>query len=676
MKLKGTARNKIKHTQKETKNIFQWIYLLGILLLTILVYSKSIKNDFIRSWDDNLYILQNEIIKDTGFENVKTIFSSIQIDNYSPITTLILAIEYSINGPEPLPFHVTSLIFHILNILLVYFFIHRLTGKRNVSLITTLLFAVHPMFVESVVWIPAQSSIICSIFSLVTLIFYVDYVKSAFKIKYLVISFIFFLLSLMSKSITVTLPFLLILIDYFLRRRFSFKIIYEKIPFFALSILFGIIAIRSLGSYFIGDITDTGFSFIDKIFFSGYLIVVYTAKLLIPFKLSALHYYPEQSGVLPFEYYIVPLFIILIIFGIFKSGRFKKQLIFGFLFYVISISIVLPLFSYRQTIFAERYLYTAYIGLFVIIGLLYDVITSNKSKLSRKQKSYFITVLTVLTLFYSVYSYNRTKVWENGVTLFTDVVEKYPNHFKGYGMLGVAKTIISDLQGALSTYEKGLALNPDHKLSIMNLAFVKSKLNDHEGAIQGYTKLIEMDYKKSKIFLGRGIAKCKLKNYTGGIEDFNKAIEIDPDMAINYENRGVAYNKLKQYEEAIKDFDKAIEIDPDYTEAYDYRGLANFKMENFENARIDFNNAIRTNTNYIDAYNNMGILLARMENYKEALEYFNKAILINPKHADAYKLRGNIYFVYNNIKEACKDWNKAYELGDKSIIGLIKQNCK
>jgi len=659
------------HNKKSTL-----LYLSGILFLTIIVYSGSVNNDFIRSWDDNLYILQNEIIKDVGFENIKTIFTSIQVDNYSPVTTLILAIEYSIAGPEPGPFHIISLVFHLLNILLVFYFIHHLTGKRNVSLITTLLFAVHPMFVESVAWIPAQSSIICSIFTLGTLIFYVDYIRYGFKRKFLLFSFLLFILTLMSKSIAVTLPFLLMLIDYFLKRKFTIKVFIEKIPFFALSVVFGILAIKSLDSYFVGDIPEIGFSFFDKIFFSGYIIVIYLVKLLVPFKLSSLHLYPEQSGTLPIEYYIIPALILLIIFGIYKSGSFKKQLIFGLLFYVVSISIVLPLFSLRQTIFAERYLYISYIGLFIIVGLLYDSIASNKGRLSKSRKSYFIFFLALLTLFFSIFSYSRNKVWENGVTLFTDVVEKDPNSSMGYDMLGVAKSVIGDLPSALLAYEKAVALKPDYNNAIRNLAIVKSNLKDYKGAIQDYTKLIEVDYKKSQCYLDRGISKCQLQNYIGGIEDFNKAIELEPDNAYIYKNRGVSNNKLKNYKEAIKDFDMVIELNPDYTEAYNLRGVAKLNLEDYEGAMNDYYSAIRIDPSYFSAYNNLGILNARLEEYQKALEYFNKAISINPNHAEAYKYRGNIYFVYSNIQDACRDWNKAYELGDKTIIGMIQQNCR
>ena len=368
------------------------------------------------------------------------------------------------------------------------------------------------MHVESVAWVSERKDLLYSFFFLCGLITYTKSVKCSelgnqfTKYRYIAITFIFFILSLLSKSSAVCFPLVLILIDYYLINNFRLKLnnlkpmkimqyLADKLPFLILAIIFGVISINSQKNY--GAIIDIShsFSIFDRIFLVSYSASFYIIRLIMPVKLCIMHDYPTKlSGMLPIEYYLSSIFIISIFVTIIiiKSSQFKKDLIFGLLFYLITIIFVLQIIPVGYAITAEHYSYLPYIGLVFTIGIfLLKIINENKLKIL-----IFKFLLVIITLIFLMLTYNRNKVWENGVTLFTDVIKKNPNYGDGYN--------------------------------------------------------------------SRGVAYFNMQRYNEAIKDYNKAISLKPDFVEAYNNRGNAYYVLNKYNEAINDWEKAIQLNPGY----------------------------------------------------------------------------------------------------------------
>ena len=634
------------------RNIF---ILSFILLITFLVFWNSIGNDFVTNWDDKGYLMDNGYIKVITPESIKAIFSSYYNGNYHPLTTITYALEYKFFGFDPKPYHINNLIIHLLNVIMVFVLMQLLIGRVEAAALAALFFGIHPMHVESISWISERKDLLYTFFYLGALINYIYYIKKENKKTiYFIVSLLLFSLSLISKSAAVSFPVLLLLIDYFYNRSFSVKTIAEKIPFFAFAVGFGVAALYSQSA--MGAIQDIspGFSYFDRFFLANYTTISYIFKFFIPYKLCCLHPYPiKVNGMLPMEYYFTPIVVTLIVLGVYKSTKFKKDLIFGLLFFLIPISLVLQILPVGKAIVADRYTYVPYLGLLFILGRFYCN-TIDNAEMSKKWKPVFIGVLAAFTLIFSIVTYNRNKVWQNGLTLFSDVIDKYPLIDYAYNNRGLAKG-----EG------------------IRNSKTGEFEFKDHLGAIADYNEAVRLNPRFAEAINNRGFARYFLKDYKTAIMDFTEAVLVDPKYQLSYFNRGIVKAELKDYQGSAADYTEAIRIKPDYPDALYNRG--NLKINNlqdYKGAVEDYTATIRYKPSSAEAYHNRGVAKYFLQDHLEAINDFNIAIQINPNYAEAYNNRGSAKFYLKKTAEACEDWHKADQLGYAGAKAILGQYCK
>ncbi len=571
---KSVNRQNVKnpiHAPKR-KSIAYSNYLLPfVLIITAIIFGNTLGNDF-ASWDDSVTILNNDIIKQLNWESIKEIFFNFRGTDF-PLTIFSFALEYKFFGLNPFYFHLTNYIFHLLNVLLVYLFIKRFSGKVWVAFITSLFFGIHPMHVESVAWITERKDVLYSFFFLLSLYCYNKYLSTDNKFIYLFWSFFWFSLSLMSKPAAACLPLVLILMDYYFYKKIALKTLLLKIPFFAIVLLLGIVTVffqKSFGA--VANLTPA-FTIFDRVFLFSYSTVYYLLMAVAPFNLCSIHFYPVKTGsMLPVEYYLALPALLLLIWMIFKSNRFKHEIIFGMLFYFITIIMVLQIIPVGQAIVSERYSYIPYIGVFFIIGHFFSDVIENKKSILKKFKPIISISLIFLIVLFCFQTYNRNKVWKNGIVLFTDVINKYPEQGFGWFARGYSK------------YEK----------------------EDHEGAIADFTKAIEINPKDPEFYFNRGNVFTTTNRIENAIADYTHAIQLKSDYSEAFSNRGAAYAYHNQLNESLKDFDKAISLNPKYAEAFFGRGLTKNSMNDKQGACNDWQAALKfgyTNaTSTIDMY--------------------------------------------------------------------------
>jgi tetratricopeptide (TPR) repeat protein len=591
----------------------KYIYLSLILLLTILLYSNSIKNQFV-SYDDEFYIQNNEHIKSLSSKNISKIFSTYYFSNYHPLTTLSYALDYHFafdkksGNINPVRFHIVNLVFHLLNVLLVFGLIFLLVKRVNLAAIAALLFAIHPFHVESVSWISERKDVLYTFFYLLSLVTYLYYQRNEGRYKYLVLCFTCFCFSLLSKSMAVTLPILLLLLDYYKSNKITGKQLIEKIPFLVLSVIFGIVAIKSQQSS-VSDITHS-FSLFNQVFLISYGIVFYIFKFFVPVNLSVLHPYPGMSsGFLPLQYYLSLIVIIGIAASlIFISFRFKKEILFGLFFFLISISVVLQIFPVGQALVAERYTYVPYIGFIFIVVKAFDYLVEYRKQMYIKIKPFLIGLLTVYIVFFSYMIWNRNIIWKNSESLWADVIKKYPKNFYGYFGLGNAYYSKGNFNEAIAKYNKSISLYQAFADTYYSRGTAKYRINDLKGAVEDFTFAVQLKPNYQEAYSNRGTARLQLQDFFGAKQDFDKAIGINPLDPIEYYNRGNVLYYMQKDSLALLDLNKAIQLKPVYPEAYLNRGLVYYYMKNYPAACNDWKYALSMGsqdaTNYLNQFCN------------------------------------------------------------------------
>ncbi len=626
--------------------VYAIVLVAAILLTTVIVYSNSLNNSFVK-WDDDKYVCNNKDIRQLNGQSILRFLTTYYLRMYQPITMISYACDYKLGELNPLTYHRTNCIFHLLNVLLVFYAILLLTKQMSIAAISALLFGIHPLHVESIAWVSERKDLLYSFFYLGSLIAYVLYRKrnNSYKLYFLAIPL--FLLSLLSKSAAVTLPLILVLTDYYLGYKPAFKNSLDKIPFFTLSVIFGVISLIS--QRIIGSSWDyvTGYTFLDRLFMGAYAFTFYIIKSILPFGLSAIHPLPlKPAGLLPVKYYISGLTFIAfmwMIIRVFKSKAdetLRKDIIYGVLFFVFTIAPILFI-PVGQAVVAERYTYIPYIGLFVILGRVYVYLGQKKYTWAPKPQYLYAAVIGIMLIVFAHGAYARNAVWRDTLALFSDVIDKYPEAGLAYNNRGNVRRDQSDFQGAMEDYSKAIELNYDDAYN--NRGILRNRMNDYKNAIEDFNRALNGKSDREVVYYNRGIAKLNLGDFGGAVEDFGKAIEINPRYSDAYNNRGfVRYEKLSDFAGAINDFDTAIRLSPAEPDLYYNRGNAKTLAGIYQDAIIDYDRALQIKPDYGEAYFNKGITLLRLK----------------------------------KVVPACLNWNKALEFGAAHATKLIQMYCR
>ena len=400
-----------------------------LFVIPIIVYFSVTGHQFLTSWDDAWMVLNNYTIGGLSFSNIGKIFSESNQGQYSPLNQLIYNVIYIWFGSDPFFFHLTSVLWHAINVCLVYAFVKSLFGLRenggNVKLIqitaflTALLFAVHPVNTEAVAWISASKIPLYTLFGLSGLLCYMRYLKSGKK-RWLAVTFVLFVLSFLSKEQAIIIPFVMPLIDWFAGRNlWDKKLWIEKIPFLALALTGGFytLTLRNI------DLVEyrAGYPLWQRMVFACYAITEYLTKLIVPLKLMYLYPFPMAPGeLLPHRFFLYPVIVAFIV-GLLIYYRKYKVLVFSALFFLLNVSLTLHIISMsRSTIVADRYIYLSCIGFFAPTfwyGAQYVM------RLSKYKKIFACILFGAYLLCLTGYTIKHSEVWHNNDTLKKEVRE-------------------------------------------------------------------------------------------------------------------------------------------------------------------------------------------------------------------------------------------------------------
>jgi protein O-mannosyl-transferase len=642
-----TAARKAAIDVSDKRKIF--IYLILISLCTLICYSPTFKNEM-TNLDDEEYLIKNPLIKDFNIHTISKMFYTgtgkelFWMGNYHPLTMLSLNINYQMLSrgdfdeegtlKNPFVFQLTNVLLHILNTVLVFFLISLLFNNFPIALITALFFGIHPLHVESVTWISERKDVLYTAFFLSSLIFYTRYIEKKNLINF-ILSFSFFLLSALSKGQAVGLGITLVAIDYLKNRNLlDFKLIVEKAFFIAAGIIFGIIAITAQQE---NHAVYGGFNVPIKVLIASWGFLQYFQKLIFPVNLSAFYPYPADR-IIPVHYASGLILIGLIVYACIYFFKKSRGITFALAFYCINIFLLLQLIPVGYALMADRYVYVSSIGFFLLMGLLYQKLIDRK----QISKNILIGICAVLTIYWGYLTFERTQIWKNSLTLWSDILEKQPK--ANFALLG-----ISELYNTLA--EKCKKDNDNNKYAEYKLQIISN-----------LSKAIELNYLPG--YYLRGVAKLDYgealndSSYiTSSITDFDTAVKIDNDYPRSSPNR------IFQYE---------------FFEVLAKRAAAFEALGDFEKALSDYTSAIEAapgNDEKCSSYFSRAAVKYKLHNISGAIDDLSFILEQKPENIPALSTRGTYYLELQSIKNACTDFSIAANLQDNSSILKFQKYC-
>lgn len=642
---KKSVKKPVKPVVSIQQGKFGYLWITGVLAITFIVFFPAIRNQFV-SFDDPHYIVDNPYIKGFTAENLKTIFftDANNLGNYHPITILSFAVNYSTSGLDPAGYHLVNVLLHLLNTLLVFqlamhLFIRIGSGRTQLlSSVTALLFGIHPLHVESVAWVSGRKDLLYTCFYLLSLLVYIRYLDKK-AVKYYLLSLLFFLLSLLSKGMAVTLTFSVIALDYFFKRDlFTKKIILEKIPFFLLSLVFGIISISVQQAQGATEIIK--FGVFDRAVFACYGFTQYLIKFIFPYKLCGYYPYPDlKAANIPGTYYltIIPAFLSILLFIYFLLIRPNRTIIFGILFFFINVMFVLQFFPVGSAVMADRYTYLSSFGIFFLaasgFGYLIQKFTTARTLL--------ISLFIIYSLSLSAVSTRRCADWHDSYSFWNDVMTKYPHFYPAYNNLGEMYETDGRNEEAITVFSNSIVANKNNPNAYFHRGSIYGKSGRLKEAISDLTEAINVSPGFTQAYINRAIAKAMNQDARGALADLDSVLVKGKNESA-YFNRGILKNDLKEYDQAIPDFQEAINLNPSCTSCYYSLGLANYYAKQFQNA----------------------------------VKAFSTCLEMNPSYGNALYYRALCYLEVNRNDSSCMDLQRAAKLGIKEAQPFIDQYCR
>jgi tetratricopeptide (TPR) repeat protein len=514
-----------------TNERLKLIVYIVLALLTLAVYRQVNQFEFI-NLDDNIYVTENSYLQSgSTLEGIRWAFITTYAEFWHPLTWLSLILDFQFYGLNAGGYHGTNLILHILTTLLLFWLFNRMTNEIWKSAFVAAFFALHPLHVESVAWISERKEVLSVFFWMLTLCFYVFYTEKPEARRYLLVV-LSFVLALMSKPIVVTLPVIMILLDYWPLSRCRTGIesqkgnwllwqLKEKTPFFVLSAIFSIITIiaqsrHSLKSIYLSDrIANAFVSF-----------VTYLKKMFWPFDLAIFYQTSDQI----YLWQTLGVFLLILTLSAFVIVTVKRlpYLFVGWLWYVITILPVLGITYTGVHWMHDTYTYLPSIG--ISIGLAWGIPSLIENDTIRKN-ILFPTVIVFLVMM-SVLSWKQCGYWKNSIELFSHNLHITNNNYLAYDHRGIAYGQIGQYPRAIDDFSKSIDLKPDYFKGYNNRGFTYFKIDQYQKAIRDYDEAIRLKPDYAKAYNNRAIVYLNLSKNIPGCSDAQKACELGDCMTL------------------------------------------------------------------------------------------------------------------------------------------------
>jgi len=629
----------------------QAVIVVLLALTTLLVYLPLTRSDFV-TFDDMTYVVDNPHVRNgLTLEGVAWAMTAFHASNWHPVTWISHMTDVGISGVSPGFHHGTNIVLHIVSVVALFLLLTRITGETAPSAVVAAVFAIHPLHVESVAWISERKDVLSTLFGIASIAAYCRYCTTNSGSLYAT-AVGAYALSLMSKPMLVTLPCLLVLLDYWPLRRLAFfdghdcsdeqapasrgiafrQIVVEKLPFLALSAASS--AITLLAQHRGGAVVSTdAVPIMQRFANAAVAYVAYIAKAFYPVNLAI--FYPHP-GVVPAGIAIccaaaiggVTMLVLL-------NRRRMPQVAVGWLWYLGTLVPVIGIVQVGSQSMADRYMYFPLVGLSVaVVWWAWDA-----AQRAPRGRAVFVAVATICVAMLAPVSRRQVSFWKDSETLFTHAMSVTGKNPKMLYCRGIDSANRGEWARAEADFTGAIALAPSYAKAYLQRGVVYYNVGKHDGAIADFTTALTLKPDDAEAHNNRGNVLSARGDHQGAIADLRRACELNPS-GFFYNNLGSAYAKSKDHESAVRCFTTACDLSPGWTVCLVNRGQSN----------------------------------AAMKRYSEAIADFTRAIALAPNLSSAWLERGAVFDTLGDRKRAEADMKAAARLGNVAAQELLRRH--
>jgi tetratricopeptide (TPR) repeat protein len=555
-------------------------YIVGALLLlaTVAVYWPAVSYEFI-NYDDPAYVTGNAHVR-TGFtpENIRWTFTTTLMGNWNPLTWFSHMADAELYGLNPAGHHLTSILLHGINAVLLFFFLNRTTGALWRSALAAALFALHPLRVESVAWVSERKDVLCALFFMAALLAYASYVRKPGLARYIAIVLLF-VLGLMAKPMLVTFPFILLLIDYWPLQRLGlggrivppssrerpdgivekslspFSLLVEKIPFFLLSAIFSVIAVHAQ-KHENALLSLPAHPVMGRVYNALLAYTSYLEKTFWPRDLAVLYPLPDR---VPVPHAVTAfLFLACVSLLCVWFSRRYPVLLTGWFWFAGTLVPVIGLIQVGLQSMADRYTYIPSIGLSILF-----VWSIGEAVRKFRYRTIIAGVASgILILSLVLVTRRQLTYWENSFTLFTHTLAVTENNYVAHTNLGDALDKQGKYGEAMRHYGEALRLKPDDAFVYDKMATDLDIVGRSDEAVAYYGKSLQLEPGNARVRNNLGITLIRRGEADEAIKQFMQAVALDPGLVDAHYNLGLALAEKGKNEEAIQHYSEALRLNP------------------------------------------------------------------------------------------------------------------
>jgi tetratricopeptide (TPR) repeat protein len=630
-----------------------------LVVLIFIVFGRTLGFGFV-NFDDDQYVFQNPVVsRGLSLHGLEWAFTHVHSNNWHPLTTLVHMLNCQMFGLRAGGHHLINVLLHAACAVFLFLLLLEMTGALWRSGFVAAVFAIHPLRVESVAWVSELKDVLSGLFFMLTLWTYARYARRPESWGRYAMVVVWLALGLMSKPMLVTVPFVLLLLDYWpLRRLESWlrlrPLLWEKLPLCLLALL-SCVATVLAQKQAIEAVEPAPFSV--RLANAVVAYAVYLGKFIWPGKLAALYplliHGPPAWQVIASAALLAALSV-----GAWLLRKKQPYLLVGWLWYLGMLVPVIGILQVGHQAYADRYTYLPQIGL-CLAGTWAAADWAGQ----RRELQWALGAMApVIVCAMLIAAWKQTEYWRNSETLWTHTLDSTRENFVALNNLGLARFDEGHTEEAMVMYREALRINPADVEAHINLGNALSRQGRLAEAIARYREAIAIDSADADAHSDLGVALCRQGRTEEGAAEYREAMRINPVLGQPHYDLGLALFQQGRAEEAIAQFREALEIDPN--DANTHGRLANALVQNgaTEAAIAEYRTALQINPAYVEARNNLGLTLFRQGRTEEAIAQYRAALQNNPAYLEAQYNLGNALLRQGRTEEAIAAIQKALDL--------------
>jgi tetratricopeptide (TPR) repeat protein len=628
----------------------------ALVVLTFAAFSGVLSGSFL-AYDDDDYVTANAHVR-AGLtaSGVAWALRSTEASNWHPLTWLSHMIDVQAYGLDAARHHLTSLLLHTANVLLLFLLLLRMTNALWRSALVAALFAVHPLHVESVAWIAERKDVLSTLCWLLTIAAWIRYVPSQTAARYATVA-AFFALGLMAKPMVVTLPFTLLLVDFWplarpepLKRR-----LWEKAPLFLMSAASSIVTfVAQRGSGSVQTLSGLGVG--PRVANAATAYAGYLGKMVWPVSLSAFYPYPREISWGP-AIGSALLLLALTILAL-RLAKAAPYVTFGWLWYVGTLVPVIGLVQVGLQASADRYTYVPLVGIFVAMSWGLGALAGR----GRPARIAVAALSAVSLAGLVVVTRGQVRHWSDTRSLFEHALAVTSNNFVAHNNLGVDLARRGKPQEAIAEYEEALRIKADYAEAQNNLGTALHDQGRDAEAVDHLRLALANVPESAAIRLNLGNALAGSGQADAALAEYDRALRLQPDAADVHRNMGNLLHRLGRNDEAVSHFQRAVEQRPDDASVRLGLATALTGAGKFDAALQQFEISLRLNPAAPVAHNDLGNLLASRGRIAESIPQYEQAVRLKPDYAEALNNLGQALAMADRVPESIERFQEAVKI--------------